>query len=163
MKGTRVRRRYRFPNGHEYPVLESREGIYIRVLATDLRKAKKKDPGGCAIAVAARRACGSPDAFIAGTVAYIVMPIDGVKVAVRFSVPVSTREAIKKFDRTGKMPAEGFRLKPLEKSRRAVNKKKANDRRPAGQRRWKPSAARKARRDSLRTYRYMTGHVRVAK
>ncbi len=99
-------------DGTEYPIvdLEHKASIYVTTINADVRKAIKCDPNNCAIAYAWKRTAGVPVAQIGCTIAYLPMIYKGKMVAMRCKVPKETRDAIARFDKTGKMPAGGFRF-----------------------------------------------------
>jgi hypothetical protein len=158
------KRRYQFPDGSNYPIVESTDsGTLIVVQEQDCEYAIKRDPTACAIAQAAVR-MGYERAFIAGTVAYLVTTVKGEQVAMKFSVPERTRKAIKEFDETGEMPPEGFVLNRLHPHQTRVNKQIANGKRTPEQRKWSNERRRQRKlRGSnayeLRTFRYLSGQV----
>ena len=153
-------RRYQFPDGSNYPIVEATEaGMILMAQECDVLKATPKSPTECALAQCAMR-MGAEKAYIAGSVAYIVLPWKGGElVAVKQSVPARTQKAIKLFDETGYMPPEGFVLAPLAKSRTRKVKAIENGRRTVEQR--KGGGRSRGIRDEVRTYRHLTGHVRT--
>lgn len=154
-----IKRRYLFPDGSNYPIIESdRAGMVLLVKQDDVAQAERHDPMNCALARCAER-IGAEKAFIAGTVAYVVLPYEGELVAMKYGVPPKTRRAIHAFDETGEMPAEGFVLGALGKSNSAASKKVRNANRPASQKQWRGQTG--GNREDLRTYRHLTGHVRT--
>ena len=154
------RRRYLFPDGNDYPVVESTSsGMLLMVDKIDVYRATPKNPNECALAQCAVR-MGAKQAFIAGSVAYVVMQRDGEDVAVKFSIPARTQRAIKRFDETGEMPTEGFELTKLHPAATARAKKAANAKRSVDKRKWTGKNGGAGR--DLRTYRYLTGHVHTS-
>lgn len=162
---TRPKRRYQFPDGENYPILEARKiGTMILVKDCDVEVAERKNPVACAIAKAAER-MGYERAYIAGTVAYLVTTMNGEKVAVKYNVPKQTRAQIKRFDETGEMPPEGFVLRPLHNGQTHAAKRSRQrspegiERRRERQKLYK-SGLRKGERD-LRTFRHLSGQVKT--
>lgn len=157
----RNHRRYRFPDGRYYPVVEStKSGIVLLATEQDVAHATPKNPTECVLAQCAIR-MGAVEAFIAGTCAYIAMPFQGEVCAIKFRIPLPTQRAIKHFDETGEMPAEGFILAPCPNHMTSAAKKIANARRTDEQKkRWskKPRPG-DERRFEFRTWRHLTGHV----
>ncbi len=152
-------RRYVFPDGSNYPIAEAtEEGMTLIVKKQDILRASRKNPQSCAIAQCAMR-MGATKAFIAGTVAYVVMPLKGEQVAIKYSVPDQTRKDIKSFDENGTFPQGGFVLRRLEKHRTREGKRKQNEKRTPEQRKW--TGKKGGIRSPLRTYRHLTGHVRT--
>ncbi len=155
------KRRYQFPDGSNYPIVESSVGMILPVLERDVAAAEQHNPEACALAQCAIR-IGAMKAFIAGTVAYVVMPYKGELVAMRFVIPQATQRAIKNFDETGVCPAEGFVLQKVNHTRKSENKKVYNDSRTLEQRRWTGRRGKKSGEQGdrdLRTYRHLTGQV----
>ena len=156
----RSSRRYSFPDGSNYPIVESSVGMILPMTESDVVRGTTHNPYECALAQCAMRV-GAEKAFIAGTVAYVVMTYKGEKVAMRFEVPPHTRRAIKHFDETDgrEFPPEGFVLNKLKPSKSSAVKKVYNASRPPEQRKW--GGTKKGAREELRTYRYLTGQVRT--
>lgn len=153
------RRRYVFPDGTNYPIVEATKvGITLIVKPRDIERASRKNPETCAVAQCAIR-MGARKAYIAGTVAYLVMKLKGELVAVKYRVPSVTQEAIKTFDKKGTFPEGGFTFSPLENSRTREVKAEANAKRTPEQRRW--GGKTRGVRPALRTYRHLSGHVRT--
>ena len=152
-----IKRRYQFPDGSNYPIVEASSGMILLVTQEDVVHAERHSPENCALAQCAVR-IGATKAFIAGTIAYVVMPYKGRDVAMKFSVPIPTQRAIKHFDETGECPAEGFVLSKLHKGDNAASKKAWNDGRSPEQRRWTKKRGEVGDRQ-LRTYRHLTGQV----
>lgn len=151
-------RMYEAPDGELYPIREStKNGMILLTTAEDVAKADRHDPHTCVLAQCAIRS-GAKEAFIAGTVAYIVMPFEGEMSAVKFQVPVRTRAAIISFDETGEMPSSGFELAPLRPSYTSSVKRVENARRKTRTKHKAPRPAAGIRHD-LRTYRHLSGHV----
>ncbi len=151
------RRRYVFPDGTNFPIMEAtKEGMVLIVKPEDVAHAARKNPECCAVAQCAMR-MGARKAYIAGTVAYVVMPFKGEDVAIKYRVPGATQQAIKAFDEKGVFPPGGFILRRLEKSRTREVKAKANAKRTKRQKRWGGPA--KGVKPNLRTYRHLSGHV----
>jgi len=152
----KVHRKFVFPDGERYPIFESkRAGMVLLTTAADAALAERHDPYRCVLAQCAIRT-GAEKAFIAGTVAYIVMPMDGELCAVKFQVPERTRAAINLFDEKGIMPPGGFELIALkngqtQKGRKAINANRKPQQEPK----------RRNRSHALRTYRHLTGHVQT--
>jgi len=152
----RNHRRYRFPDGSNYAIVEASNGLTLPVQTADVKKGVTHDPEHCALAVCAER-MGFERAFVAGTVAYVVMPFDGETVAVKYTIPTRTRRAIKLFDETGGMPAEGFMFAALQRNVKSAEKKKANAKRKGSELRWTGKTG--GDREALRSWRYLTGQV----
>jgi hypothetical protein len=153
------RRRYMFPDGTNYPIVESTKvGMTLMVQQRDVEHASRKNPEACAVAQCALR-MGALKAYIAGTVAYVVMKFKGELVAIKYRVPYATQQAIKTFDKKGTFPEDGFVLGPLENSRTHKVKAEANAKRTPEQRRW--GGKTRGVRADLRTYRHLSGHVRT--
>lgn len=106
-----------------FPIAEPDVGMLIVITERGVSNGVSKDPWNCAIANSARETAGAIAAMIGATVAYIVLRINGETIACRFSVPSKTRAAIEHFDRTGEMPAEGFRFLPIAPSNRSDSKR----------------------------------------
>ncbi len=163
----RIKRRYRFPDGSNYPILESTNtGTLVLVTDEDCQVATRKDPTACALAQAAIR-MGYEKAFIAGTVAYLVTRVKGEDVAIKYTVPIRTQAAIKEFDETGISSAEGYQLRPLSRHATSAAKKRRNDKRTTEQVRaytktQKERSKERARVGDLRTFRHLSGHVRTS-
>lgn len=162
---TRPKRRYQFPDGTNYPILEARKvGTMILVKECDVEVAERKNPTACAIAKAAER-MGYERAYIAGTVAYLVTTVQGEKVAIKYNVPRQTRVQIKNFDETGEMPEEGFVLRPLHngQTHQAWRERKRS---PEGKERERARRQRYAKegrvgKRDLRTFRHLSGQVKT--
>jgi AraC-like DNA-binding protein len=162
---TRPKRRYQFPDGMNYPILEARKvGTMILVKDCDVDSAERRNPTACAIAKAAER-MGYERAYIAGTVAYLVTTVQGEKVAIKYNVPRQTRAQIKHFDETGEMPEEGFVLRPLHNGqthqawKERSRKPEAKSKQRARQRRYAKEG--KIGERDLRTFRHLSGQVRT--
>ena len=150
----KVTRKYVFPDGERYPIIEStRAGIMLLATDEDVEKAEPHNPYGCVLAQCAIRN-GAHRAFIAGTIAYLVMPIDGELCAVKFQVPERTKAAIIRYDEKGEMPTEGFELTALKKGQTQAHRKILNAKR-------KPHQPRGIQSHALRTYRHLSGHVQT--
>ena len=158
-------RRYQFADGSNYPIRESKESWLLLPTVEDREKGTARDPEHCALAQCAIRN-GAKRAYIAGTVAYVVIVEKGEEVAIKFSVPVATRGAIKTYDESeGEVfPTEGFKLGPLYRHQTAEGKREWNATRTPEQRKWTGKKSKKQGGDTdggrdLRTYRYLTGQV----
>jgi hypothetical protein len=155
----KLQRRYVFPDGERYPIVESdKQGMMLLATQEDVDKAERHDPYACVLAQCAIRS-GAKRAFIAGTVAYLVMPHRGELCAFKFTVPPSTQKAIQEFDANGYMPAEGFILSPLSRHSTQDAKKVNNARRPSRSLKWKPKKDKSV--PPPRTYRFLSGHVQT--
>ena len=107
---------------HEYlgvpktwPVKENiKHEIVLMPNAKDIKTAKKKEPRACALHNAACRTFEIPNCAIGGRIAYIPQrDAKGKMYIARVQANAETQRAIKRFDRTGKMPTGGFTFIPL--------------------------------------------------
>lgn len=102
----------------EWPVKEKlKHEIVLTPNKQDIKTAKRQDPRACALHNAACRMFDIPNCAIGGRWAYIPQrDAKGNHYIARMQAPTETREAIQKFDKTGEMPAGGFRFVPIAPS-----------------------------------------------
>lgn len=92
-------------------VREATAGITVVPKDIDIRKATKLDFTNCALARAFKRMYGGKKVAVLHKYAYVEMPDKtGKMVVFRYVLPDATAKAIETFDKTGKMPASGFRF-----------------------------------------------------
>ena len=111
--------------------IEVRENIKHEIVlmpnADDIRRGKISDPKGCALKNAACRVFGYPICAVGPRFAFIPQRDERGRVYIaRMEAAGATRDAIAKFDKTGKMPIAGFRFKPVSKSNTYAGKRRVN-------------------------------------
>lgn len=112
-----------------YPVVDAKEKLNLYPTPEDSRNGVPGEANACALAKYCERAMGSPCAVIGKARAFVVLPDKkGRMCAVRHEVPSHTREAIKRFDKTGEMPRQGFELRPMRASETREGKREKNQR-----------------------------------
>lgn len=109
-----------------WPVKDNfKQSIILMPIKSDITKAKKTDPTHCALANAACRMFHVPNCAIGGRIAYIPQKDEKGRFYIgRFAARPKTQAAIKRFDRTGKMPEGGFIFTPVAPSNRLGAKRK---------------------------------------
>ncbi len=161
----RTGRVYSFPDGEQFPIREADIGTRIVVTARDVNKGEPGNPHGCPIACSAKRN-GASHAAISATVAYIVTRIRKKVFAIRYLVPMHTRRAIIRFDRTGKLPQEGFEFAAVTESHSYEAKVKQNHKhydtyiRGVGEKEYnRKRRANTGKRYKRITIRHLSGHI----
>lgn len=105
---------WRAPDGNDYPMRDLDHGasILLSLINRDVDKALrcngKRNPNACALSQGWMRTADVPVAQVGIDKAYLPIRENGKIVVLRCKVPQATREAINRFDKTGRIPAEGF-------------------------------------------------------
>jgi hypothetical protein len=97
------------------PVVDATEDIEINITAADVRNSKKKDPGGCAAAVAGKRELHTPVKVFLSRV-YVKNPKKAEWV--RFITPSSVAREIVSFDRSSLFEPGEYKFKAPGKTAR---------------------------------------------
>jgi hypothetical protein len=98
-----------------WPVVERiKHSIVLMPTKAEIKRGRQHDPCACALALAAGRMTGIPNAAIGSEFAYIPQRDPrGRPFIARMEATVATRKAIREFDRTGTMPEGGFVFMPV--------------------------------------------------
>ena len=109
-----------------WPIKENiKHEIVLMPNAKDIKTAKKGEPMACALHNAACRVFDIPNCAIGGRWAYIPQrDAKGKMYIARMQATQETQQAIKVFDRTGKMPEGGFRFIPIAETHKFAAKRK---------------------------------------
>lgn len=102
----------------KWPIIENiKYSITLMPNKDDIKSANRLDPKACALHNAACRTFNIPNCAIGARHAYIPQRDGkGRYYIARLMAPAQTRDAIKKFDKTGEMPEGGFVFHPCPKS-----------------------------------------------
>jgi len=123
------------------PVVNAKSQLTISITERDVEKGSKKDPGGCAAALAAIRDTKCTKARVHLDRTYLLIGENWV----RFRTPSSLRNEIIAFDRGGQFMPGNHELKKLRSTRVTTGKRQggpSNNQRPRKSRKF----ARKVRR-----------------
>src|SRR5271154_5527794 len=98
----------------KWPIVENiKYSIMLMPNKADIKHGKKGDPRACALHNAACRIFNIPNCAIGNAHAYIPQRDSrGRFFIARMKTPAKTREAVRIFDKTGKMPEGGFLFVP---------------------------------------------------
>ena len=109
-----------------WPIRENiKHEIVLMPNAKDIRTGKKGDPKACALHNAACRVFDIPNCAIGARAAYIPQrDAKGKMYIARLKAPAETRDALRLFDKTGKMPEGGFRFVPAAATEKLSAKRK---------------------------------------
>lgn len=120
------------------PIINAKKGITLHVKPCDIKKARKKSPGHCAVALACMREKRAKEVRVHLSRVYLRMNESNW---VRYEVPVSMREEIIAFDRGGEFAPSLFYIKPGKPSAQRPGQQgsdKTGKRLPPKKRRRKP-------------------------
>ena len=103
-------------------VIDSSRTIKIKVTSADVKRAKRKDPGNCAIAQSVKR-CAHVDSVRVHTSRTYVRKHKSAPWE-RFITPMSIRTELVAFDRGAPFQEDEYTLRPMSKTRRMGERKR---------------------------------------
>lgn len=128
------------------PVVDAKKPLLIKVTAKDVENGNRKDPGGCAMALAAKRALHAKEARVHVGRTYVkVENSNGKEEWIRFKTSGALRTELVSFDR-GQQFLEGeYRISPMPPSDK-LESKRPGGRHYTGKRKERPRKLRVARK-----------------
>lgn len=129
------------------PVIDANKPVLIKVTAKDVENGNRKDPGGCAMALAAKRAFHAKEARVHVGRTYVkIEDSKGKEKWLRFKTGDSLRTELVSFDR-GQQFLEGeYRLSPMPPSDLLKAKRPGGNNRIGVSRKERPRRLRIARK-----------------